>query len=93
MEKTADRGEYHWTEKMVSDTPLHMECMFGSLNEMEDNGMATRVCGRNLMWEMYDGSSCATLDTYRLRKLSNVSATHNIAADILLSAEGVITKC
>ena len=77
MEESSDnRGQYNWTEHAVSSEPLPMQCVYGALDETVGGmAMATRECGANLMWEAYDGSTCATLDIYELRSLSKVSVT------------------
>ena len=59
-------------ESMVSEMQ-ELECVYGSLDDETNDGMATRLCTGNLMWDVYDGSTCVTQDTYRLRQLSSVS--------------------
>lgn len=49
-------------------------CRFGNQDaDAVVDGMATRVCRANLMWDVYDGETCATLNTQMLRILSSVS--------------------
>ena len=49
-----------------------LNCTAGPLQVENINAMATRKCGANLDWNVYDGTKCATLDTARLRSLAEV---------------------
>lgn len=54
-------------------TKRKLGCRYGSQDIKAEDSMATRTCVGNLMWGIYDGSTCATLDTQILRNISNVS--------------------
>ena len=72
FESPDNRGTYNWTEQVVSSDPQPHSCFFGSQNQ-DSVGMARRTCEGNLEWGMYDGTECATADTFRLRSITNVS--------------------
>ena len=75
-----NRGVYNWTEHVVSrDTPLQMKCVYGQ----DEEAMATRFCRANLMWDVYDGRSCPTLDEHMLLLLSMVSEIYCVLLPII----------
>ena len=59
--------------------PRMLNCTAGPLEIDDSNAKATRNCGANLAWDVYDGTKCATLDTAELRLLGKVS-THRLNA-------------
>ena len=72
FESPDNRGQYNWTETIVSDQVLNLGCFYGAQIEENMDARATRRCTANLQWTDYDGSQCATRDTDRLRMLGRV---------------------
>ena len=67
-----ERGRYEWNETSNFIMPQRLNCVYGSQNK-DMEGFAERTCEGNLNWGEYDGKQCVTINTFRLRNVTNVS--------------------
>lgn len=75
-----DRGQYNWTEQIVSPDPQLLNCFYEPQDAV-DGGMAERICEANLLWADYNGLECITLSTFILRKLARELAEVKLTAE------------
>ena len=73
FESPDNRGQYNWTESIVSDQVQNLGCFYGAQIEENMDARATRRCTNNLQWADYDESQCASQDTNMLRILGRVT--------------------
>lgn len=63
IDSADNRGKYNWNETTVGQQ-LQRNCVYNNMS------VATRRCGGHLLWDMYDGNSCITRDTFELMQLA-----------------------